>query len=290
MDDDTTIDSTTAAQVIARGAKDDRGHAWFKLMAALALLGTLLLAGGVLWMAVDANNLRSTVASVSNQQAQAATIAQQLASQLRGMGAVPVASPPAPVSGQQGPAGASGPSGRGISSTVITGGHLVVGYTDGTTADEGQVVGKDGTGITSSVVNGAGHLILSYSNGAVDDVGAVVGPAGADGSTGAAGATGAAGTAGSNGQDGCGIASVGESDGNLVVNYTGATCATPSATVGPLPAGPQGPAGATGATGGTGPPPYSWSWTDELGTKYMCTENPDDPAGTSTPTYVCNPQ
>lgn len=281
MDDDTTIDPDTHASVAAVRAKDTHGHRMFKYMAVLALFGTLVLAGGMWWTAMDAEQLRTTVASVSDQQAHAAIVAEQLASQLRGMGATPVASPPAPVTAQAGAtgaAGAAGPAGRGISSTVITGGHLIVGYTDGTTTDEGQVVGKDGTGITSSVVNTAGHLILTYSDGTVDDVGAVVGPAGADGATGAAGATGATGAAG------CGIASVGESGGDLVVNYTGSTCAAPSATIGPLPPGPTGP------TGATGPAPYSWTWTDELGTQYVCTENPDDPPGTSTPTYVCNPQ
>lgn len=278
------IDPDTHASVAAVRAKDERGHALFKLMAGLALFGTVILGLGVWWMAMDASQLRSTVTAVSDQQAHAATVAEQLASQLRGMGATPVASPPAPVTGQPGatgPTGAPGPAGRGITSTVITGGHLVVGYSDGTTTDEGQVVGKDGadgTGITSSVVNSGGHLILAYSNGAVDDVGAVVGPAGATGAAGPTGATGAT---------GCGIASVGESSGQLVVNYTGSTCTTTSATVGPLPAGPTGP---TGPAGTTGPAPYSWSWTDELGTKYMCTENPDDPPHTTTPTYVCNPQ
>lgn len=282
MDDaDTAIDP---AAVSAVRAKDTHGHRMFKLMAALALVGTLLLAGGVSWTAFDDSQLRTAITTVSDQQAHAATVAQQLASQLRGMGAIPVASPPSPVTGLPGAAGATGaagPAGRGISSTVITGGHLIVGYTDGSTTDEGQVVGKDGTGITSSVVNDSGHLILTYSNGTVDDVGAVVGPAGADGAPGATGATGTAGAAG------CGIASVGENAGQLVVNYVGATCTAASATVGPLPAGPTGP---TGPQGATGPAPYSWSWTDELGTQYVCTENPDDPPGTSTPTYVCNPQ
>lgn len=279
--DDETIDPAAATQLVARGAKDDHGHAMFKLMAAVALAGTLVLGAGVWVMAVDAGQLRSTVTTVSDQQSHAATVADQLASQLRAMGATPVAQPPVPVTGlpgTQGAAGAAGAAGRGISSTVITGGHLVVGYTDGTTTDEGQVVGKNGVGITSSTVNAAGHLILTYSDGATDDVGAVVGPAGA---------TGPAGADGARGEAGCGIASVGESNDQLVVNYVGSTCSAASATVGPLPAGPPGP---TGPTGATGPAPYSWSWTDELGTQYVCTENPDDPAGTSTPTYVCNPQ
>lgn len=285
--DDTRIDPHAAARISAVRAKDEHGHRMFKAMAAVALVGTLLLAGGVFWIAADSAQLRSTVSTVSGQQAYAATVAQQLASQLRQMGATPVVSPPAAVTAQPGAtgvAGTPGAAGRGITSTVITGGHLIVAYSDGTTTDEGQVVGKDGVGIVSSVVNSSGHLILTYTSGAVDDVGAVVGP---QGSTGATGATGAA---GSSGQDGCGIASVGEADDQLVVNYTGSTCTAATATVGPLPAGPTGPTGPAGATGTTGPAPYSWTWTDELGTTYMCTENPDDPPNTTTPTYVCNPE
>lgn len=262
-------------------SRDTRGHRRLTMLAVLGIVACVLLFGVAAWLVFEGDTLRQQVDTVSSQQAHAATVAQQLASQLRGMGATPVASPPAPVTGQPGPSGAAGPSGpagRGISSTVITGGHLIVGYTDGSTTDEGQVVGASGTGITSSVVNSSGHLILTYSSGAVDDVGAVVGPAGATGATGAAGTP------------GCGIASVGESSGDLVVNYTGSTCATTSAVVGPLPAGPVGPTGPAGATGATGPPPYSWTWTDELGTRYVCTENPDDPPGTQSPTYVCNPQ
>lgn len=283
MDDDDTLIDPDPAAVSAVRAKDSRAHRMFKLMALLALVGTLILAGATWWVAADSMQLRSTVSTVSGQQAYAATVAQQLASQLRQMGATPVVSPPSAVVGQPGATGAAGPSGeagRGITSTVITGGHLIVAYSDGTTTDEGQVVGKDGVGIVSSVVNGSGHLILTYTSGAVDDVGAVVGPAGATGATGAAG---------NNGQDGCGIASVGESNGDLVVNYSGSTCSTSTATVGPLPAGPTGPTGPAGATGAAGPAPYSWSWTDELGVTHQCTENPDDPPHTSTPTYVCNP-
>lgn len=265
-------------------ARDTRGHRHLLILAGVGILACAVLFGLAAWLLYEGDTLQQQVDTVSSQQAHAATVAEQLASQLRSMGATPVASPPAPVTGQPGPSGATGPSGptgpagRGITSTVITGGHLIVAYTDGSTTDEGQVVGHDGVGVTSSVVNGSGHLILTYSNGSVDDVGAVVGPAGATGA------------AGSNGATGCGIASVGVNGGNLVVNYTGTTCTTTTATVGPLPAGPPGPTGPAGATGATGPPPYSWTWTDELGTKYACTENPDDPPGTSTPTYVCNPQ
>lgn len=278
-DDDATVEPDAAAEISAVRAKDTHAHTMFKIMAGVALVGTLIIAGGMWWMAADSTQLRSTVSTLSGQQAYAATVGEQLASQLRAMGATPVESPPHPVSvepgaaGAVGASGAPGPAGRGIASTVITGGHLVVAYTDGTTTDEGQVVGTDGVGITGSTVNSAGHLILTYSNGTVDDVGAVVGPAGA---TGATGTTGAA---------GCGIASVGEdTSSNLVVTYT-SNCSTPGPTVvGPLPTGPSGPPGADGPPG---QPPLSWTFKDELGTTQYCSRASSFDA--TNPTYTCSP-
>lgn len=52
--------------------------------------------------------------------------------------------PPGP-SGQPGDDGQPGQDGRGIASTIITDGHLLVTYSDGETVDLGQVVGADGT-------------------------------------------------------------------------------------------------------------------------------------------------
>lgn len=61
----------------------------------------------------------------------------------------------------------------------------------------------------------------------------------------------------------------------------------------PGPAGPPGPAGepgAPGVNGGDGPagqPPFSWTYTDILGTSYLCSRtDPFDPAA---PTYSCAP-
>lgn len=284
MDDDDTLIDPDPAAVSAVRAKDSHGHNMFKLMALLALVGTLILAGAMWWIAADSMQLRDTVSTVSGQQSYAANVAEQLASQLRGMGATPVESPPKPVSqpgatgaaGTNGTNGAAGPAGRGITSTVITGGHLVVAYSDGTTTDEGQVVGRDGVagvGVTGSVVNAGGHLILTYSNGATDDVGDVIGPQGSTGTTGAAGTT------------GCGISSVGEdTSSHLVVTYD-AACPTPGpVTVGPLPSGPAGPPGATGATG---QPPLSWTFKDALGTTQYCTRTANFDA--TNPTYTCSP-
>lgn len=122
--------------------------------------------------------------------------------------------------GQKGDAGAAGQTGspgRGITSTAINSGRLVLTYSDGTTADVGQVVGTNGTngtngsagaagrGISSAVVNASGRLILTYTDSTTSDLGVVVGatgsqgqagPAGPAGQTGATGPAGAAGPAG----------------------------------------------------------------------------------------------
>lgn len=87
-----------------------------------------------------------------------------------------------------------GPEGRGVTTTKIVNGELVLSYSDGTTANVGPVVGvpgADGTpgrGITSTTV-ADGRLIVVYSDNTTSDLGPVVGPAGVgirtmDGSTG----------------------------------------------------------------------------------------------------------
>lgn len=53
------------------------------------------------------------------------------------------------LNGTNGTNGTNGAAGRGISSTAIVGGHLVVTYTDSSTLDVGQVVGTNGTNGTN---------------------------------------------------------------------------------------------------------------------------------------------
>lgn len=191
--------------------------------------------------------------------------AEALARQVKALGAAPVVQPQ-PVVGPVGPAG------RGISGTALRDGHLILMFTDGTTADVGQITGTPGaagtagTSITSALVVG-GHLVLTYSDGHTADVGQVVGPAGA------------AGAAGKNGRS---VTSVTNSGGHLIVGYSDGT----TQDAGPLPAGPAGPAGPTGATGATGRPPGSFSFTDELGRTYTCTPDTAADPGAS-PHYSC---
>lgn len=51
------------------------------------------------------------------------------------------------------------------------------------------------------------------------------------------------------------------------------------------PQGPQGVQGPQGDTGPTGPAPGGWTWTDQLGTTYNCTQ--DSQGTASSPHYTC---
>lgn len=128
--------------------------------------------------------------------------------------------------------GRDGRPGRGIASTAIVDGHLIVIYDDGAREDEGVVVGAtgvagpDGRGITSATVDATGQFVLTFTDGIIDVVGHVVG---ADGATGR------------------GIARTEAVDGRLLVYYDDAPSV--AVDVGPLPSGPVGPAGTDGAPG-----------------------------------------
>ncbi len=137
--------------------------------------------------------------------------------------AVPV--PPATETVQAAPA-------RGVQSTDIVGGHLLISYTDGTTRDVGLVVGTPGvagpTGPEGPVGRGVvgtkvvdGRLVLTYSDNTTEDVGVVVGPAGARGA---------------DGGPGRGVTSVAVTNDRLIITYTDGT----TQDAGPLPAGPPG--------------------------------------------------
>jgi hypothetical protein len=136
--------------------------------------------------------------------------------------------------GPTGPAGPAGGNGRGIASTHLLNGDLVIDYSDGSSADVGTVTGptgvggKDGRGITASAIVGQ-DLVVTYSDGTSSDLGTVVGSAG---SAGATGAQGAAGDPGPTGTAGVGVASVViNSSGHLIVTYTDGT----TGDAGPVP-------------------------------------------------------
>lgn len=210
--------------------------------------------------------------------------------------------------GRNGTNGSTGSTGRGIVSTRITGGDLLVSYTDHTTTNAGHVQGATGTagrpgrGITGTAIADQ-QLVVTYTDGSSKPLGRVVGPAGATGAVGAAGSNGtdgANGADGTNGQDGAaglngkdgangtngtdgrGIASLDEHDDLLSVTYTDGT----TAVVGPLPSGPP---GAAGKDGSPGYPPAGFTFTDELGTSYVCTPDGSADPG-SQPHYSCTAQ
>lgn len=174
-----------------------------------------------------------------------------------------------PIPGTPGVPGAAGPAGKGISATAIRAGRLVLFFTDGTTADVGQVAGvagTDGVSITSSLLVG-GHLMLTYSDGRTIDVGQVVGQAGPAGATGVAGAAGAD---GKNGADGRSVTSAANVDGRLIVTFSDGT----TQDAGPLPVAVA------------GRPPSGFSYTGDLGQVHNCTpDTPPDPG--SSPHYSC---
>lgn len=156
--------------------------------------------------------------------------------------------------------GADGQPGRGITSTTIRDGHLVISYSDGTSDDLGVIVrdgaaGAAGRGITSTELVGA-RLVVHYSDGTSQDVGIIVGPPGR------------------------GIASASTAGGRLVLTYTDGT----TEDVGPLP---KGPAGENGTDGATAPSVQSTSKTFSDGSTESCTRSggPDtDPQFTCTTT------
>lgn len=267
----------------AAEARDSRTHRRIYAGFALLVVGLLMLAG--LWVTSLARtaDLESQVSGLSNESTQLASDGQKLATQVRSLGAVPVVQPPTSTgtAGPTGPRGETGAAGRGIASTQIAGGHLIVAYTDGITTDLGPVSGANGrdgaTGpagrsITATTITG-GHLVVSYSDGATADVGAVVGKDGAPGPSGAPGR---------------GVSAVTiNSASHLIVTYTDGS----TADAGQVPSGPPGEPGPSGQPGPPGPagpqgsPPSSWTWTDELGRQQTCTRS----GGTdASPTYSCS--
>lgn len=160
--------------------------------------------------------------------------------------------------------GANGKDGRGITGTLLRAdGHLIVTFTDGQSLDVGQVIGETGTpgrGITAASV-ADGRLVLTFSDGTRTDLGPVVG---------------------SDGGDGRGIDSTAIVDGRLIVSYSDGT----TEDAGPVPVAdpPPPPAemrfirsdGATETCPRTGGPDSAPVYTCQSPTS---AESADDPGG-----------
>lgn len=272
MPDDLTTAITKTAAYSAKEPQTLRlilGLAILSVISAIVLF--VLWAGGhsqLVSLDGQVAGLNGQLSSVKAAQVDAAAKSQALADQVVGLGQKPVVEPAVPGTGPQGPAGANG---RGIASTSLKDGHLIVFYSDGVSTDVGQVAGlpgAQGVSISAALVVG-GHLMLTYSDGHSVDVGQVVGQPGAPGPAGAAGVDGRPGV---DGKPGRSIASVTNKANRLIIVFSDDT----TQDAGPLPV----PA--------DGRPPAGFSFTESgpLGRKFNCT--PDTPAdpGTS-PHYSC---
>ena len=178
--------------------------------------------------------------------------------------------------GDTGETGAAGADGISITSAVVNeAGELVLTYSNGSSANLGLIVGKDGRNgidgtdgkdgangkdgisVLSAEINSDGELVLSYSNGQRSNLGNVIGAAGKDGkdgkdgADGAKGETGETGAAGADGKDGIGvIKSEINNRGELVLTYSDNTVANLGVVVGAN--GKDGADGAKGEKGDTG--------------------------------------
>lgn len=257
----------TVVKPAAAEARDNRAHRLLWLFGVAMLLSVAVL--GALYL-----QAHSRLGALSGQAQQLSDDGQRLAQQVRSMGGTPVVQP-----GPPGAAGEPGKPGRGITSTSLAGGHLIVAYTDGATQDVGQVegaAGAAGRSITGTAVV-ADALIVTYSDGTSANAGQVVGPQGAAGAAGRSVAAVAVNAAS-----------------HLVVSYSDGT-ASDAGPLPPGPAGPPGPTGPAGPTGATGPPgptgapghpPAGWTWTDTAGRQQQCTRDAGSPD--TAPTYTCS--
>lgn len=210
----------------------------------------------------EVTGLNGQLSSVKAAQVDAAAKSQALADQVVGLGQKPVVEPAVPGTGPQGPQGSPGANGRGIASTSLRDGHLIVFYSDGVSTDVGQVAGvtgSQGVSISAALLVG-GHLMLTYSDGHSVDVGQVVGQPGP------------VGAAGVDGIPGRSVTSVTNKANRLLVTFSDGV----TQDAGPLPI----PA--------DGRPPSGFSFTESgpLGGKFQCTpDTPADPG--SSPHYSC---
>lgn len=102
----------------------------------------------------------------------------------------------------KGDKGDTGETGTGVKSLSINGENLVVELTDGSGANLGKIVGRDGIngkdgrdgvdgrGVTEAVVSKSGRLSIIFSDGEVKDLGSIRGPQGPMGDRGERGAQG----------------------------------------------------------------------------------------------------
>lgn len=210
--------------------RPDRSRRWLLLLVALVVAGI----GGVLVLTAGGNTAaeQRDIAvdqklDLAGQVAQACANGQLAPTDRLCAKAAEAVAEPIP--------GRDGDAGRGVTSTSVVGGRLIVRYSDGTSQDAGTVAaapgvagvdGPPGRGIVAATIE-AGRLVLTYSDGSRTDVGRIVGDDGRDGAQGRS------------------VSSSAIVDGRLIVTYDDGT----TQDAGPIPPGPQGMPGMPGAQG-----------------------------------------
>lgn len=255
------VDADTVVQHAARAGRDPRWRRRVYALAAVFIVSVVLF--GV-WAFLRIEGLVAA-------QSQAAVVGEQLASQLRGLGATPVVSPPSPIAGPVGPAGPTGAQGPGPSQQQID--DAVTHYL----ADHPPAAGKDATAEQVAAAVGAYLSAHPPAPGRPPTAEEIAGAV----STYCAGHGGCVGPAGQSASD--------SQVATAVAAYCGQSpspCQGPAGPAGPSGAdGPSGPPGPTGPSGAPGKPPAGWTYTDRLGLQHTCTRsNTDD----SAPTYNCS--
>lgn len=261
------VDADTVVQHAARAGRD----LWWRrrVYALIAVLVASVVMFGI-WAFVR-------IEWLTQAQSQAAVVGEQLASQLRALGASPVVSPPSPIAGPAGPtgptgaAGARGETGPGPSQQQID--DAVTHYL----TVHPPAPGKDATAEQVAAAVGAYLSAHPPAPGRPPTAEEIAGAV----STYCAGHGGCVGPAGQSASD--------SQVATAVAAYCGqapSPCQGPAGPSGPAGAdGPSGPPGPTGPSGAPGQPPAGWTYTDRLGLQHTCTrDNTDD----SAPTYNCS--
>ncbi len=237
-----------------------RGQWWdiTRWLVGLAFAAVFVVA--LAWLGTASDQLDAQRQQIANQNAAIDKLSSGLATteaQLTQHGITPAAPPPAQiVTGATGPAGPQGPGPS--DAQVQTAVDVYLSAHPPTANVSADALTTVVTAYLTQHPPAAGPppSDTQVSNAVATYMAAHPAPSGPAGPTGSAGAPGATGQTGAQGPEG--------------------------------PQGVQGPQGDPGPTGATGPPPAGWTWTDQLGTTYNCTQ--DSQGTASAPHYTCTAQ
>jgi len=165
----------------AESAVDRRGRRAMWTSLGVMLAGVLALGAAYLSAATDnADQAEQLTALEQRADANAAT-AQQLADQVRDLGAVPVVQPSVP--GERGPVGPRGADGVGIAEVERGDCSITIRLTSGQTYPVDGLCGasgRDGRSITNAAAVGC-DVVLTWSDASTSRIGPLCGPAGSAG-------------------------------------------------------------------------------------------------------------